>query len=32
MLFTDEHELLRKSLRSFIEREINPHVDVWEEE
>jgi len=32
MLFSDEHELLRKSLRSFIEREINPHVDLWEEE
>ncbi len=32
MLFTDEHELLRKSLRSFIDREINPHVEVWEEE
>ena len=32
MLFTDEHELLRKSLRTFIEREINPHVEVWEEE
>ena len=32
MLFTDEHELLRKSLRSFIDREINPHVEAWEEE
>ena len=32
MLFNDEHELLRKSLRSFIDREINPHVEVWEEE
>ncbi|HEY0137360.1 MAG TPA: acyl-CoA dehydrogenase family protein [Nannocystis sp.] len=32
MLFTDEHELLRKSLRTFIEREINPHVDGWEED
>ncbi len=31
MLFTDEHEILRKSLRSFIDREINPHVDEWEE-
>ena len=31
MLFTEEHELLRKSLRSFFEREINPHVDAWEE-
>ena len=32
MLFTDEHDLLRKSLRSFFEREINPYVDAWEEE
>ena len=30
MLFSDEHELLRKSLRSFFEREINPHVEAWE--
>ncbi|MBL8976290.1 MAG: acyl-CoA dehydrogenase family protein [Myxococcales bacterium] len=32
MLFTDEHELLRKSLRSFFDREIVPHCDAWEEE
>jgi citronellyl-CoA dehydrogenase len=32
MLFTEEHELLRKSLRSFFEREINPYVDAWEED
>lgn len=31
MKFTEEHSLLRKSLRSFIEREINPHVEKWEE-
>ena len=31
MLFTEEHELLRKSIRSFFEREINPHVEAWEE-
>ncbi len=31
MLFTDEHELVRKSLRSFIDREIEPHADAWEE-
>ncbi len=31
MLFTEEHELLRKSLRAFFEREINPHVEAWEE-
>lgn len=31
MLFTDEHDLLRQSLRTFIAREINPHVEAWEE-
>ena len=31
MLFTDEHELVRKSLRTFIDREIEPHADEWEE-
>ena len=30
MIFTPEHEELRKSVRSFVEREINPHVDTWE--
>jgi acyl-CoA dehydrogenase len=28
--FTEEHEALRESLRSFIEREIHPHVHDWE--
>lgn len=32
MLFTTEHETLRQSLRRFIDREIAPHVDQWEEE
>lgn len=31
MLFTDEHDLLRQSLRTFIAREITPHVEEWEE-
>jgi citronellyl-CoA dehydrogenase len=31
MLFTDEHDLLRKSLKTFIAREIEPHVEEWEE-
>ncbi len=31
MKFTDEHEQLRASLAKFIEREINPHIDAWEE-
>src|SRR6266571_2412177 len=29
--FTDEHEALRESLRSFVEREIRPHAPEWEE-
>ena len=28
--FTEEHEALRESLRSFIEREIRPHAPAWE--
>jgi acyl-CoA dehydrogenase len=28
--FTEEHEALRESLRSFVEREIRPHVPEWE--
>src|SRR5207247_5010477 len=29
--FTAEHEALRESLRSFVEREIRPHAPAWEE-
>ncbi len=29
--FTEEHELFRRSIRSFVEKEINPHADDWEE-
>lgn len=29
--FTEEHEMFRKSVRAFVEKEINPHVDEWEE-
>ena len=31
MQFTDEHEQFRHSVRELVEREINPHVDAWEE-
>lgn len=31
MQFNAEHEALKTSLESFIDREINPHVDEWEE-
>lgn len=29
--FNTEHEMLRASTRRFVEREIAPHVDAWEE-
>jgi acyl-CoA dehydrogenase len=29
--FTDEHEMLRRSIRAFVEKEITPHVSAWEE-
>jgi len=31
MLFTPEHEALRRTVAKFVETEINPHVDAWEE-
>ena len=31
-LFTEEHELFRQSLRAFIDKEINPFIDQWEED
>ena len=31
MEFTAEHDELRRTLEGFIEREINPHADAWEE-
>jgi acyl-CoA dehydrogenase len=30
--FTDEHEELRASVRAFIERELAPHAQQWEED
>jgi acyl-CoA dehydrogenase len=30
-LFTDEHEMLRRSIRAFVEKEVTPHVGAWEE-
>lgn len=30
--FTEEHELFRESLRSFLRKEVIPHIDQWEEE
>jgi citronellyl-CoA dehydrogenase len=30
MKFTEEHLQLRRTVRDFVEKEINPHVDGWE--
>jgi alkylation response protein AidB-like acyl-CoA dehydrogenase len=29
--FTEEHELFRKSFRDFLDKEVRPHIDEWEE-
>lgn len=29
--FTEEHELFRQSLRGFLDREVMPNIDHWEE-
>ena len=29
--FHDEHNLFRKSLRDFLDKEIVPEIDQWEE-
>ncbi len=32
MQFTPEQRMFRQTIRRFVEEEINPHVDEWEEE
>ncbi|MGO1729706.1 MAG: acyl-CoA dehydrogenase family protein [Flavobacteriaceae bacterium] len=32
LYFTEEHELFRESLRSFLKKEVVPHIDKWENE
>lgn len=31
-IFKEEHNILRRSIKKFVEKEIVPHVDQWEEE
>ena len=31
-IFQEEHEMVRKSIRKFIEKEVHPHIEVWERE
>ncbi len=30
-IFTEEHEMFRKAVRKFVEKEITPHVEGWEQ-
>ncbi|MCD6675440.1 MAG: acyl-CoA dehydrogenase family protein [Burkholderiaceae bacterium] len=30
MIYTEEHERLKDSVRRFVDAEVNPHVDEWE--
>ena len=31
MLFTESHTEIRETVREFVQTEINPHADEWEE-
>ena len=31
MYFTEEHQLFRESLKEFLQKEVVPHIDKWEE-
>ncbi|RSK39190.1 acyl-CoA dehydrogenase family protein [Mangrovimonas spongiae] len=31
MYFTEEHELFRQSFKEFLQKEVVPHIDKWEE-
>ena len=30
-IFTDEHEALRESLQSWVQKELHPHRNEWED-
>jgi citronellyl-CoA dehydrogenase len=32
MRFTEEHQQLRKTVREFVQKELDPHIDGWERE
>lgn len=31
MYFTEEHDLFRQSLKDFLQKEVVPHVEKWED-
>ena len=32
LYFTKDHEMVRKAVRDFVKKEINPYIDEWEED
>jgi citronellyl-CoA dehydrogenase len=32
LYFTKDHDMVRRAISDFVKKEINPHVDQWEEE
>ena len=30
--YTEAHDLFRKTVRNFVEKELRPHIDQWEED
>ena len=31
MYFTEEHESFRQSFREFLQKEVSPYIEAWEE-
>ncbi len=31
-MFTEEHHMFRKAVRSFLEKEVTPHIEKWEQD
>jgi citronellyl-CoA dehydrogenase len=32
MRFTEEHDQLRRTVREFVDKEVNPHMARWDED
>ena len=30
-IFSEQHEMFRQAVRAFVQKEVEPHVDEWEE-
>jgi len=30
-IFNEEHEMFRQAVRSFVAKEVEPHIEAWEQ-